>query len=124
VATPVTKVSGISANNGISPASSSVILAEGKPKQPSRHREIPDPGEGYAPLVPNDPHATKPRHQVIAFTDEQTGERAEDHAVDMDRSQPAERSGRDYRCQIVGKIEQARNRRADRRRDHEPHHAP
>jgi len=101
-----------------------MVVAEGKSEQPRRHREIPDPGEGDAPLVPHHPHAAQPRNQIIASADEQTGEGAEDYAVDMNGSQAAERQREIAGAQIVGKIEQAGNRRADRRRDHQPHHAP
>ena len=100
-----------------------VVLAEHQRDEGRRGDEVPDPGERDVPLRPRHLHAAQARHQVVALADEQRGERAEDHAVDVYRAQPAE-IGLQMAAEIVGEVEHAGQQHAHGRRDEQPEHAP
>ena len=100
-----------------------VVFAERQRDERSRHDDIPQPGQRYAQLRPWHPHTAKARHQVIAFADEERGKGAKDDAVDVNRPQPAEGQSQGG-AEIIGIVEEARQRHADRRCDQEPKHAP
>ena len=100
-----------------------VVLAEHQRDERRRGGDVPDPGERNVPLRPGHPHAAQPRHQIVAFADEEGGKRAEDHAVDVHRPQPAE-GGFQAGAEIVGIVEEPRQQHAHRGGDQQPEHAP
>src|SRR5206468_2874818 len=51
---------------------------------------VPHPQEPVAPAPVPEPHSAEARHDVVAEADEQRRERAPDHAVDVDGTDPAE----------------------------------
>ena len=100
-----------------------LVPAHGQRRQPGDQADVPDPHHRHAELFAPHAHAAQPRHQVVAEADEEGGEGAEDHAVDVNRAQPAE-GQLQRRRQIIREIEHGRDGHAERGREHQPEHAP
>ena len=100
-----------------------VIVAERQRDEAGHQDDVPDPGQRDAQVAPIHPHAAQARHQIVALADEQIGEGAHDDAIDVDGTESTECQFQAM-AEIVREGEQARNDHPDRRRDHQPEHAP
>src|SRR5277367_639306 len=101
----------------------SVVGAEHQPDQAGQQGDVPHERQRDAQLAPIDPNAAQTRHQIVALADEQIGEGAEDHAIDVDGTESAEGQFQTM-AEVVGEGEQARNDHTDHRPDHQPEHSP
>ena len=52
-----------------------VILAEPQPDETGHQADVPHPGQPARPTRPDTPNAAQPRHQIVAFADEQRSRR-------------------------------------------------
>ena len=85
--------------------------------------QVPDPEQPMAPALVPQSHAAEARHDVVAEANEERGERAPDHAVDVDRAEPAEGEpglvAEEFRVRELSGQDDAQ-----RREEEEPEEAP
>src|SRR6266700_5347334 len=98
-----------------------VVRPERQRYEAGQESDAPHPGEWDSPLTPGHSNAAQARDQIIAFANEQRRKRAENDAIDVDRTEPAKGQPQG-RTQIIGIVEETRQCHADRRRDNEPEH--